>query len=250
MRKTILLLFPLFALTIHTSCEPEYEQLHETIELKIDSNKDGHIVDFTPSLDLDGDFLWELGDGNTSNLKRLTHVYDSMGLYEIDLNISTIDRFYQATKVIIINGIEDVEENLYPTARAGNQLWMIDNLMTTTCADGTPLNSSYYQLGEDGIMRYNYLSIEQCDICPEGWRLPLPEDVLDLRNVGKTTNQLEELLNINEEGFGGFLGYMMFQDGTRLWHGDLGAYIERSVLAVTVDEEEDDYSVVRCIRKF
>ena len=57
-------------------------------------------------------------------------------------------------------------------------------------------------------------------------------------------------MNINEEGFGGVFNYMLFQDGERLWHGDLESYIDRGVISVTIKGDKEDFSVVRCIRVF
>ncbi|MEN0048548.1 MAG: FISUMP domain-containing protein [Bacteroidota bacterium] len=146
-----------------------------------------------------------------------------------------------------MDGIRDVEDNLYPTARAGSQIWMTENLTSTTCSDGTPLDASNYQLGEDGVMRYNHLALEQCDLCPSGWRVPTPEDLFELRNVKAEVNELKALLNISMKGFVG--NYMLFQDGRRLWHGDFESFIERSG-AITRKGDENDYHIVRCIKIF
>ncbi|MEN0048547.1 MAG: hypothetical protein AAF806_15900 [Bacteroidota bacterium] len=56
MKKISFLLFAPFILFL-TACEAEYEQLHETIALTIDYEKDTHIFTFTPNLDLEGSFL-------------------------------------------------------------------------------------------------------------------------------------------------------------------------------------------------
>ena len=89
--------------------------------------------------------------------------------------------------------VEDREGNIYRIATIGDQTWMIDNLKSTTCSDGTALanftdngvweyeqEAAYCWYNNDQVNMkevyggmYNFYAVSGvCNICPDGWRVP------------------------------------------------------------------------------
>ncbi len=107
--------------------------------------------------------------------------------------------------------MEDIDGNIYKTIQIGSQVWMAENLKTTTYRDGTPIPYGHLESGsteseneEDGFyfiyphfeidgissesemisaygMHYNWHAVVNPDgLCPQGWRVPATEDVEQL----------------------------------------------------------------------
>ncbi|WP_426429717.1 FISUMP domain-containing protein [Winogradskyella sp. HB-48] len=107
--------------------------------------------------------------------------------------------------------VTDIDGNVYNTITVGNQVWMLENLKTTTLNDGTPItlhvngmdwgdlpnevpqyiwadtsdlnNVVDEELPFDfyGAM-YNHWTIESGKLAPEGWRIPTRADFEELEN--------------------------------------------------------------------
>ena len=107
--------------------------------------------------------------------------------------------------------VEDIDGNTYKTIQIGQQVWMAENLKTTTYRDGTPIPYGHLESGTteaeneeagfyfiyphgnvDGIssesemisaygMHYNWHAVVNPDgLCPQGWRVPATEEVEQL----------------------------------------------------------------------
>jgi len=102
-------------------------------------------------------------------------------------------------KELNIEQIRDIDGNSYNTIQIGSQVWMSENLKTTTYTDGTPIPVvedyeewanltlpaySWYNNdslnSEDYGALYNFYAVETEKLCPEGWRVPSDEDWIAL----------------------------------------------------------------------
>jgi uncharacterized protein (TIGR02145 family) len=99
--------------------------------------------------------------------------------------------------------VTDIEGNIYKTVRIGDQVWMSENLKTSTFSDGTEIPDvtdaiAWNELTTQGLCwynneevsnrdtygaLYNYYSVISGKLCPEGWHIPSRDDWQQLRNV-------------------------------------------------------------------
>lgn len=130
-----------------------------------------------------------------------------LGLYTSSLNGLTLNTtYYVRAYVTTSNGtaygnqlsfttdpisIVDIEGNVYKVVRIGTQLWMAENLKTTTYQDGSAIpnatddnswtrtNSGAYCWYSNSVSYkdqygalYNWYAVNTTKLCPTGWRVP------------------------------------------------------------------------------
>ncbi|MGM0650127.1 MAG: fibrobacter succinogenes major paralogous domain-containing protein [Bacteroidota bacterium] len=92
--------------------------------------------------------------------------------------------------------VEDIDGNSYPTVQIGDQIWMAENLKTTTYNDGSSithvsdedtwsdLTTAAYCWWENDDAEaddhwgayYNYYTVATGNLAPEGWHVPTEEE--------------------------------------------------------------------------
>jgi uncharacterized protein (TIGR02145 family) len=98
--------------------------------------------------------------------------------------------------------VTDIEGNTYKTVRIGDQVWMAENLKTSTFSDGTMIPyvtdaTDWNELTTPGICwynndesankeiygaLYNYYSVISGTLCPDGWHVPSRDDWQQLKD--------------------------------------------------------------------
>ncbi|MDI3526047.1 MAG: hypothetical protein PWR03_230 [Tenuifilum sp.] len=78
--------------------------------------------------------------------------------------------------------LTDFDGNTYKTVKIGQQVWMAENLRTSSYFDGTPIDpATYYKLTKPDstiVFGHMYLvsAISAKNVCPTGWHVPTIED--------------------------------------------------------------------------
>lgn len=142
--------------------------------------------------------------------------------------------------------VADVEGNEYTTVQIGDQVWMAENLRTTTYSDGTAipnvtnedtwseLTTPAYAWWENDASTtdrgayYNYYTVATGNLCPDGWHVPTESDWETLLDyVGEQPGRKlkihgEQLYtDYNETGFSaGMEGYRASGNGVFARYGE------------------------------
>lgn len=188
---------PMIILVVQFFLSCDYEPFHRNIAISFESISEEYTVNFISEANFEGNFFWDFGDGNTSELKNPKHEYAASGEYVVSLTFSIKQVSVTETKTISVKGIEleDIDGNRYRTAQCAGRIWMAENLRTTRCRDGSPIE--VLVLGSGSIQRkgmywhnnspngsnsvlhgpvYNQTTILNCEVCPEGWHIPTEEE--------------------------------------------------------------------------
>ena len=154
-------------------------------------------------------WLWNFGDGNSSNQQHPTHTYNLDGSYTVSLIVANShgsDTLIKTNYITVGSGggngnpcpgmptITDADGNSYNTVLLGGQCWMRENLRVGTqiagidemtndniiekyCYDDDPSNCEKYGglYQWDEIMNYTNDEGTQ-GICPVGWHIPSDQD--------------------------------------------------------------------------
>ncbi|NJO68845.1 MAG: hypothetical protein HC830_05760 [Bacteroidetes bacterium] len=93
-------------------------------------------------------------------------------------------QYTDSTKVI------DIDGNVYPIVKIGNQTWMAENLRTKRLNNGDTIPhsgvaktflefsamGSYGHVGTNNGLLYNYYTVNSENLCPSGWHVPSPNE--------------------------------------------------------------------------
>ncbi|MEN8156940.1 MAG: FISUMP domain-containing protein [Bacteroidota bacterium] len=221
----------------------------------------GQSVQFTDkSYNAPTGWLWDFGDGSSSTDQHPTHYYSTPGTYTVSLTVSNAlgsDHKIKTDHIAVIGSLfnpdltyetlTDVDGNTYKTIRIGNQVWMAEDLRTTTYADGTaiplveedsvwkalnPDDMAYCWYDNDSSNRYVYGALYNWGasmhgtvssdanpsgvqgVCPDGWHLPGDSEWKELEMyLGMSLDDAEAEGNIRGSDEGGALK----EAGMRHW---------------------------------
>jgi uncharacterized protein (TIGR02145 family) len=152
--------------------------------------------------------------------------------------------------------ITDIDNNAYKTIRIGNQMWMAENLKVTRFTDGTSIanvfdNNAWANLTGPGYCWYNndfvnfkdtygaiynYYSVANGNLCPDGWHVPTDAEWSTLttflggesiageklKEAGTTHWTSPNTGATNETGFTSLPGGYRIEGGNFYWIGIRG----------------------------
>lgn len=141
--------------------------------------------------------------------------------------------------------LTDIDGNIYNTVKIGSQIWMKENLKTTTFNDGKPIplptytdTSTFFNRPYHYGAYYNWKAVNTGKLCPTGWHVPSGKEWTTLTDYlgGSTLAGVKlmaagadaladhwmlftpEPLNTNESGF------TALASGRIAWHSGLARY--------------------------
>ena len=138
-----------------------------------------------------------------------------------------------------IDTVTDIDGNVYQTVAIENQLWMKENLKTTTYSDSTPIpnvtnqkewitltTGAYLWYENDETLNkntygalYNWYAVETNKLCPTGWHVPTDEEWNTFEiNLGMSQNDADKISYRGTSNGGKLKTVGTVQDGDGLWH--------------------------------
>jgi len=201
-------------------------------------------------------WLWDFGDGGTSDSQNPVYAYNTSGTYNVSLTVKNSFGSDTETKtglVAVTDPITDYDGNIYQTVKIGKQLWMRENLKTTHYADGTALingsgvgdisgdyNTRYYFAYNDDeshVATYGRLYTWSAamngeenneinpsmvrGVCPTGWHLPSDYEWMELELYLGIT----ELQAHSTEWRGNKEGLILRESGPEHWSNIFQDYV-------------------------
>lgn len=163
------------------------------------------------------EWLWDFGDGTTSEIQNPSHNYIKSGIYTVSLFVANETGQAETKKqyyIKVYDVLVDIDDNSYKTININGTTWMAENLRTTRLNNGTIINElkekedwskswemafCWYENYENLYKKtygalYNYEVIKTRNICPEGWRIPHYSEwntLFDLAGSGAHTKLAE-----------------------------------------------------------
>jgi len=148
-------------------------------------------------------FLWSTGD-TTEDLSGMP-----AGIYTLsvtdDAEQSVADTF--VVQQPALEGVMDVDGNIYNIIEIGEQTWMKENLRVTHTPDGSAISGYAYIDNEDSIAKYGLLYTWDVamngskdegaqGICPEGWHIPSDDEWKQLEMELGMTSAEADMVNV------------------------------------------------------
>lgn len=150
---------------------------------------------FAQSLEVEGVII--LGEENNRNLESGTIRFDAS-----NSDFQVWNGLYWASLSGVqheVSSVTDIDSNTYRTVKIGDQIWMAENLRTSTFKDNTPIEykiPEYFPSADSAAWTwfnnqdtmdlpygklYNaYAAISSRGLCPDGWRVPADSDWTEL----------------------------------------------------------------------
>ena len=152
---------------------------------------------------------WIFGDGGTSTSQNPLYTYITAGTYTVSLtatNASGSDTESKNSYIAVSSGsnntVTDIDGNVYTTINIDNQIWMVENLKTTTYNDGNAIpevtddnNWGNLETGafcwyDNNVTNYkdtygalyNWYAVEIEKLCPTDWHVPSNAEWTTLTN--------------------------------------------------------------------
>ncbi len=162
-------------------------------------------------------FDWDTSEEDPGSLTIKAEVIDEaqkQAFDEININLKS--------------GIIDIDGNVYSTVQIGQQIWMAENLKTTTYNNGTSIdlvtdnaswennttgaycwydNNEFAYADTYGAL-YNWHALKSANLCPDGWHVPNYDDWVEV---------------IDYLGGDSIAGGKMKTMGNDHWHTNVGA---------------------------
>lgn len=139
--------------------------------------------------DWDGDEIW---DTDRTSGTKFTHVYDEMGdnLVTLEVTDEHDNPSFFSRRIVCRGTFTDPRDNnIYKMVKIGEQTWMAENLNYISGS-----GSLCYENDDGNCEKYGRLYDFDAALaaCPDGWRLPLDSDWLELESyAGLDSTDLE-----------------------------------------------------------
>ncbi|MDP5252925.1 MULTISPECIES: fibrobacter succinogenes major paralogous domain-containing protein [unclassified Vibrio] len=115
------------------------------------------------------------------------------------LSVSAFANDIHNTRNALQDSVQDVEGNVYRTVTIGDQVWLAENLRSTTFQDGSAVRTGAIVKDDPANLLkygrlYNWHDVaDERNLCPEGWRVATDDDWKTLeRTLGMSDEELDQ----------------------------------------------------------